>query len=98
MALFKSSEEKQLEKQQQKLERDLQHLQFRNLDGIQDEKTKESILKIIDSLSSMGLIEFGSFLTGNKTGDNTYSMLQYTKAIMEQNWIIIKLLDELKNK
>lgn len=98
MALFQKNEEKQLMKQEKKEAERLQALQFRNLDNLKDEKTKESVLKIIDKLKGQGLVEFGSFLTGNKTSDTNYLMKEYISAMFEQNWIIIKQLDELINK
>lgn len=90
MALFKSKDEKELKKEE-KLEKLLEIYKVNNLYNKDDE---DSIKEIVSFLSNNNLIELGSFLTNDI---NTVSRINanYNRAIVEQNFIIIKQLDRL---
>ena len=100
MGIFNNNnkEEKALAKQQKKEELERVALQIRGLDNLKDEKTKDSCLKIIKSMKSVNLMDLGSFLSGNSTKDTNILIKEYLGVLLEQNWILIKQLDELANK
>lgn len=59
------------------------------------EKDKESIRKIIGDLSGLGLMKAG-ILLGGKAEDT--AKLGYLSALVEQNWIMIRQLDQINKK
>ncbi|MDD2952513.1 MAG: hypothetical protein PHC95_05035 [Parabacteroides sp.] len=59
------------------------------------ESDKASIRKIIADLSGLGLMKAG-ILLGGKAEDT--AKLGYLSALVEQNWIIIRQLDQLNKK
>ena len=65
--------------------------------GLEDlsEKDTESIRLIANELMGTGLMETGIALTG-KAEDNL--KIHYLRALVEQNWIIIRLLDQIAKK
>ena len=66
--------------------------------GVQDltdPRDKQAVHNIANALMGNKLIEFGAALTGN--GIDAAKM-SYMNAIMEQNFIIIRLLDKIANK
>lgn len=62
------------------------------LQELKDPRDVESVRAIASSLMGNKLIELGTALSGN--GDDAAKM-SYLSAIVEQNWIIIRLLDKL---
>ena len=62
------------------------------LQELKDPRDVESVRAIAASLMGNKLIELGTALSGN--GDDAAKM-SYLSAIVEQNWIIIRLLDKL---
>ena len=90
MALFKSKDEKELKKEE-KLQKLLEIYKVNNLYNKDDE---DSIKEIVSFLSNNNLLELGSFLANDI---NTVSRVNanYNRAIVEQNFIIIKQLDRL---
>ena len=58
-------------------------------------KDLETIRNINYGLMGSGLMEFGTLLTG-KTEDNV--KISYLSALVQQNWIIIRQLDEISKK
>ena len=62
------------------------------LQELKDPRDVESVRTIASSLMGNKLIELGTALSGN--GDDAAKM-SYLSAIVEQNWIIIRLLDKL---
>ena len=99
MALFESKESKELKKQMKRDEaaaaqqaKQLAKLTEYHLEGIDDEY-RDSCVQIIDSLFGTGLIEFGSTLSGMKSEDKLKTA--YLHAIMDQNWIMIRQLDQM---
>lgn len=66
--------------------------------GVQDltdPRDKQAVHNIANALMGNKLIELGAALTGN--GIDAAKM-SYMNAIMEQNFIIIRLLDRIANK
>lgn len=55
----------------------------------------ESIRDINSELFGTGLMEFGTLLSG-KTEDNV--KIAYLNALIQQNWIMIRQLDEISKK
>ncbi len=90
MALFKSAEEK-AEAQAQKEQKLLERFGLQTLSNRED---IESVQRIARELAGSGLSEFGALLSNNDTAMNR-AQTQYTRAIMEQNFIIIRQLDRL---
>lgn len=62
------------------------------LQELKDPRDVESVRAIANSLMGNKLIELGTVLTGN--GEDA-AKLSYLSAIVEQNWVIIRLLDKL---
>ena len=90
MALFggESKEEKKERKAQELLER-------YNLQELSDPRDLASVKAIADGLAGTSLIEFGTVLSGSAQDVGKMSLL---RAIVEQNFIIIRQLDKLINK
>lgn len=87
MAFFKNKEEKEIKKQEK-----LDELMKRyNLEDLSP-KDKESVKLISMGLAGTGLIH----LTSSKAED--VAKLSLLEALVDQNWIIIKLLNEINEK
>lgn len=96
MALFnKQSSEEKAQQKQEKLDALLKKNGLDNLS--EDIKTQVYDIFNVD-LAGTGLMEMGTLLGGNSTKDNNQLIKEYTVAMMHQNWIIIKLLDDLRKK
>lgn len=65
-----------------------------HLDDI-NPKDLEAIQNINYELMGTGLMEFGTLLTG-KSEDNV--KIAYLNTLIQQNWIIIRQLDEISKK
>ena len=91
MALFggnkETKEEKTARKQQEMLDK------YR-LGDISDPDDIQSVQKIVTELMGTGLMELGATLAPNV---NTHTQIQtyYQRAILEQNFIIIRQLDRI---
>ena len=88
MALFgnkEGKEEKAARKTAEMLER------F-GLEELSDERDLSTVKKVAEEMSGNSLIEFGTALSG-KAED--VAKMSYLRAILEQNWIIIRQLDRL---
>jgi hypothetical protein len=90
MALFNGNKETKEEKQAQKVEALLSKF---NLNGLTDDADIESVRKIANRLVGTGLSEAGMALSMAKPAEAL--PVYYLRAIMEQNWIIIRQLDRL---
>lgn len=55
----------------------------------------DAVLRINTELAGTGFLEFGALLTA-KGEDN--AKLSYLNTLIQQNWIIIRQLDELNKK
>lgn len=90
MGLFASKEEKEVKKIEK-----LQAIAAKyHLDGI-NPKDLESIQSINSELLGTGMMEFGTLLSG-KAEDNV--KIAYLNTLIQQNWIIIRQLDEISKK
>lgn len=89
MALFKSAEEKADE--QAKKERKL--LKKYGLESLSDPQDLESVKKIAQELLGTGLSEAGLKLSMTKPEITV--PISYQRAIMEQNFIMIRQLDRI---
>lgn len=92
MALFKSAEEKQ----QIQAEKEQKILQKYKLDTLADPEDREQARKIISDLVGTGMMESGMKLSMTKAEDAL--PVYYLRAILEQNFIIIRQLDKLNKK
>lgn len=89
MALFKTPEERQAS-QEQKVERILARYGLQNIDP----QYAEAVQKIALELAGSGLSEFGAILSNDDKAMNR-AQTQFTRAILEQNFIIIRQLDQI---
>lgn len=90
MALFGNKEkETKEEKQQRKM------LETMARFGLQDmpAEYQDAVKEIAVGLSGNSMMETGAFLSGMKTEDTL--KISYEKAIMQQNFIIMRQLNEL---
>ena len=90
MALFggESKDDKQARKAQEILAK-------YGLEELSDPRDVKAMREISLALMGNKLTELGTALQGNGTDA---AMLSYLRAIMEQNFIMIRLLDKLANK
>lgn len=88
MSIFGNKDNKE-EKQLEKLRAKLQKHGLENIDS----QYMEDCASIYRSLAGVGLMEFGSFISGMKNEEKI--KVSYLHAIMNQNWIIIKQLDRI---
>lgn len=86
MGLFNNEDKKQ--KQLEDFKRTF------NLDGL-SESDLEVVKRIANRLASGGLLELGTLFSGSAVEK---AQTDYLMALVEQNWLIIKKLDEISNK
>lgn len=91
MALFGTKETK--EEKQDRKNKDL--LTKYGLETVND-KDLESIRNIINDLMGNGLIKTGMALSFAKAEEQ--AKVSYLSALVEQNWIIIRQLDQINKK
>ena len=90
MALFKSAEEKAAkaaEKEQKLLDK-------YHLSALSDPDDINSVRQIAAELAGSGFMEVGAYLTGNEK-DFLKTQMCYQRAIVEQNFIMIRQLDRI---
>lgn len=87
MKLFRSKDEKLEEKAQE-------YIKERGLEGLDE----DDILNITDVLKRYISREAGDVNTALSKSLREGAILDHQRAIMEQNWIIIKKLDEISKK
>jgi len=92
MALFGGQKETKEEKQARKVQELLEKYGLQNLS---DPRDIESVKRISESLYGNKLIELGTALSGS--GEDS-AKLTYLSALVEQNWIIIRQLDQLNKR
>lgn len=93
MALFKSAEEKEALAKQKEYEM----MQQYGLQSLTDPDDITSVRKIIQELSGTGMMELGVLLGANEKYALKAQML-YQRALIEQNFIIIRQLDRIASK
>lgn len=88
MGLFKSKEEKETQ--------EIEKLQQRfHLDNINKEELA-IIKRIVSDLTGNGLIKIGIALSFGKAEDKI--KISYLSALVEQNWLLFRKLDEISQK
>lgn len=92
MGLFGNNEDKEAKKEA-KLDAMMAKYGLENLSPEYKSKVKDINLELIGT----GLMETGMKLSMNAKVEDQLQV-QYLRTIMEQNWMIIRLLDEIKNK
>lgn len=92
MGLFGGNKETKEEKAERKAQELLDKF---NLGSISHEYV-DSVRKISTELAGTGMMEVGAQLSGMKTEDTLKT--SYLRAIVEQNFIIIRELDEISKK
>ena len=92
MALFGGQKETKEEKQARKVQELLEKYGLQNLS---DPRDIESVKRISESIYGNKLIELGTALSGS--GEDS-AKLTYLSALVEQNWIIIRQLDQLNKR
>lgn len=90
MALFGNSEKKE-QKKEEKLKAIAAKYHLEDINP----KDLEAIKDINSELLGTGMMEFGTLLTG-KAEDNV--KISYLNTLIQQNWIIIRQLDEISKK
>lgn len=90
MALFGNSEKKE-QKREEKLKAIASKYHLEDINP----KDLEAIKNINSELLGTGMLEFGTLLTG-KAEDNV--KISYLNTLIQQNWIIIRQLDEISKK
>ncbi|MDO4528139.1 MAG: hypothetical protein Q4C03_05090 [bacterium] len=91
MAIFGGQKESKEEKQERKTAEILERF---GLNDIQNREDVESVRRIAQELAGTGLQEIGMTLGMNAKPQEALPVY-YLRAIMEQNWIIIRQLDRL---
>lgn len=91
MGLFNTNNETKEEKQKRKMQETLNKYELNNLDP----KYANAVNNISLALTGNNLIELGSTL-GMTSAENLTT--SYLKAIVEQNFIMIRQLDEISKK
>ncbi len=91
MGLFNTNNETKEEKQKRKMQETLNKYELNNLDP----KYANAVNNISLALAGNNLIELGSTL-GMTSAENLTT--SYLKAIVEQNFIMIRQLDEISKK
>lgn len=91
MGLFNTNNETKEEKQKRKMQETLNKYELNNLDP----KYANAVNNISLALAGNNLIELGSTL-GMTSAENLTT--SYLKAILEQNFIMIRQLDEISKK
>lgn len=95
MGLFKSEEQKKLEREE-KQNKQLQKLVSKyNLNNM-SKSDLETLQRISNDLAGTGLMKAGMSLSFAKTEDQ--AKVSYLSALVEQNWLIIKLLSDMNRK
>lgn len=90
MGLFTSNEKKE-QKREEKLKAIASKYHLEDINP----KDLDAIKNINSELFGTGLMEFGTLLSG-KAEDNV--KIAYLNTLIQQNWIIIRQLDEISKK
>jgi len=93
MAVFNGKKESKEEKQARKAQEMAQRL---GLDALSPTNA-QSVRYVVNTLANSNLLELGSLLSGgSNTGQDITNT--YLNALVEQNWIMIRQLDEISKK
>ena len=91
MAFFKTEQEKA----QIAAEKERKMLAKYGLEDLQNESDVQSVKKIANELIGTGMMEFGATLGGGSEKDLLKIQMYYQRAILEQNFIMIRQLDRI---
>lgn len=86
---------KQAEAEAKQHEKDLAILRRFGVEDLSDPRDIESIRNILTELSGTGFIELGITLGAGNDRDIQKNLMYYQRAILEQNFIIIRQLDRI---
>ena len=97
MGLFgsESKDEKSMKKQAKLDQKNMALLRKFGLEDLQDPSDIESVKNIVSELSGTGLMEVGLALGGGSERDIQKNQMYYQRAMIEQNFIIIRQLDRI---
>lgn len=100
MALFGESREekktrKQAEAEAKQAEKDLAALRKFGLENLQYPEDIASVKNIMTELLGTGMMELGITLGAGNDRDIQKNMMYYQRAMIEQNFIIIRQLDRI---
>jgi hypothetical protein len=90
MALFKSKEERKQENKERQEKLLKEFIETRNLENL-SENDKEFLNLIREEMQTMDMYRA-------KGTEAEIRQIEQTNMIMEQNWLIIKLLNDINNK
>lgn len=90
MGLFEK--EPKMDKQQRKA---MELLQKYGLQNLTDPNDLASVQKIVNELAGTGMMETGIALGGGSEKDIARVSMQYQRAIVEQNFILIRQMDKI---
>lgn len=93
MALFGSKDKETKEEKEARKEREV--LEKYGLQALKNPEDIESVKKIVSELSGTGLMELGITLGGGNEKDILKNQLYYQRALLEQNFIMIRQLDRI---
>lgn len=93
MALFGSKDKETKEEKEARKEREV--LEKYGLQTLKNPEDIESVKKIVSELSGTGLMELGITLGGGNEKDILKNQLYYQRALLEQNFIMIRQLDRI---
>ena len=97
MGVFKSKEEKEAQKAAEREAMTKVLLAKYGLESLTDPADIEAIKNISLELSGTGAMEFGSMLAGSEK-DWLQLQTYYMRAIMDQNFLIIRLLSQIRDR
>ena len=86
---------KQAEAEAKQAEKDLAALRKFGMEDLKDPNDIESVKNILSELTGTGLTELGISLGAGNDRDIQKNMMYYQRAILEQNFIIIRQLDRI---
>lgn len=100
MALFETKDEKKARKQAEadakQAEKDLAALRKFGMEGLHHPDDVQSVKNIVSELAGTGLMELGITFGGGNDRDIQKNMMYYQRAILEQNFILIRQLDRIE--
>lgn len=94
----KTKEEKQIEKDAKREAKIQKMLAQYGMQGLNNQEDIISIQKIAAELSGTGMYELGTTLGGGNDRDLQKLQMYYLRAIVEENFIIIRQLDRISKK
>lgn len=94
----KSKEDKEAERAAKEEAKVQKMLAQYGLQELSDPEDINSVRNIVSELAGTGLMELGATLGGGNNGDLLRIQMYYQRAILEQNFIMIRQLDRISKK